>query len=326
MDARPAAIAFVLLLGAAPLRSQQAGETATANSVTALVGRGNQLYLAENYKGAIGPYQRALDLEKQKATLTPALFRALVDNLGMSYGMTGDLNRAKETFEYGISRDPTYPIFHYNQACTYAEMDDLNSALAELSLAYKYKQNMNAGEEFPDPRIDDSFQRYMKNPRFLDFLASAEKQPAGEGGPAQTSSTPPAIRGTLVHAGVGPIAGAQVILQVFNDEACAKLFDASKPSADDSARLARCSRDLFTVQSNDSGEFVFAGVQPGWYAVRFLWNIEPKPSKGPSADHIDGFLVLYAAQPDVTGRYDTLSQGPAFHFNGAKDYRTDFSY
>ncbi|HXZ19211.1 MAG TPA: hypothetical protein VEG63_04635, partial [Candidatus Acidoferrales bacterium] len=83
---------------------------------------------------------------------------------------------------------------------------------------------------------------------------------------------------------------------------------------------------LFTVLSNEKGEFVFSGVQPGWYAVRFLWNIEPKPSSGPSADHISGFLVIYAAQPDVSGRYDTLSQGPAFHFDAVRDYSIEFKY
>ena len=322
---RPAAFALPFLFAASLFAAQQKGQPAAVapandDPVMTLVGRGSQLYLAEDYKGAIGPYQKALDLEKQKSTLSSTMFRVLVDNLGMAYGMTGDLKHAEETFDYGISRDPTYPLFHYNQACTYAEMDDLDRALAQLGLAYKYKQNMTPGEEFPDPRTDDSFQRYMKNRRFLDFLKAKEQQPA------PNSSVPPAIRGTLLRAGTVPIAGAQVILQVFNDEACAKLFDRRSDSPEDSGKLAKCSRDLFTVYSNEKGEFVFAGVQAGWYAVRFLWNIEPKPSTGPSADHIAGFLVLYAAQKDVSGRYDTLSQGPAFQFDAAQDYRIEFKY
>jgi len=188
---------------------------------------------------------------------------------------------------------------------------------------------MIPGEEFPNPRTDDSFQRYMKNQRFLDFLKSVEPQPAGKTGPPQAgldSSSPPAIRGTLLRPGGAAIANAQVTLQAFSDEACAKLFDLRSDSAEDAAKLSRCSRDLFTVQTNEKGEFVFAGIQPGWYAVRFLWNIEPKPSSGPSADHISGFLVVYAAQRDVSGRYDTLSQGPTFHFDAGQDYSISFKY
>lgn len=294
---------------------------------------GSRLYQAQRYQEAIAPYQKALDLEKQKPALSPDFFRVLGDNLGIAYALSGDLKHAKEVFEYGVSRDPTYPLFHYNLACAYAEMDDLGRALPELRLAYQYKQNMIPGEEFPNPRTDDSFQRYMRNPSFLDFLKSVEKQPDGKtespGGtpqPVPENSEPPAIRGTLLHAGGAPITGAQVTLQVFDDEACAKLLDLRSSSPEDAARLSKCSRDLFTVPSNDRGEFAFAGVQPGWYAVRFLWNIEPKPSKGPSADHIEGFLVVYAAQKDVSGRYDTLSQGAAFLFDAAQDHRIQFKY
>jgi len=330
---RSTVLALALLFVACPLFSHQKSQPDSVPSATdpaaSFVAQGSKLYLAQKYKQAIGPYQKALDLEKQKSTLSPDLVRMLVDNLGISYGLTGDLKHSREVFEFGIARDPTYPIFHYNLACTYAEMDDLDRALSELGLAYRYKQNTMAGQEFPDPRLDDSFQRYLKNRRFLDFLKSVEQQPAGKNGSspaAQDSSNPPAIRGTLLHTAAEPIAGAQVTLQVFDDEACAKLFDAQSDSPQDSEKLSTCSRDLFTVQSDAKGEFVFSGVQPGWYAVRFLWNIDPKPSSGPSADHISGFLVIYAAQPDVSGRYDTLSQGPAFHFDAARDYSIEFKY
>ena len=331
---RMAPFALAVLFAVSPVASRQKSQTPALtpppeDPVMVLATRGSKLYLAENYKEAIGPYQQALDLEKQKHTLSPANFRVLVDDLGTAYEMTGDLKRARDTFDYGTSRDPTYPLFHYNLACTFAEMDDLDRTLSELRLAYEDKQNMIPGEEFPDPRTDDSFQRYMKNPRFLDFLKSVEKRPDGKEVSPQAAldnSDLPAIRGSLVKAGGAPIAGAQVNLQVFSDEACARLFDARSTSPKDSRTLSECTRDLLRVQSNEKGEFVFAGIQPGWYAVRFLWNIEPKPSRGPSADHIGGFLVVYAAQKDVSGRYDTLAQGPTFHFDAARDYRTDFKY
>lgn len=330
---RPAWFVVTILFAVGPLFARQKGQNPAApgpvDVVTALVGRGSQLYLAGNYKEAIVPYQQALVLEKQNSTLSSGMFRVLVDNLGVSYGLTGNLKRAQETFEYGITKDPTYPLFHYNLACTFAERDDLDHALGELGLAYQYKQNMLPGEEFPDLRTDDSFQRYLKNRRFLDFLKSVEQPRATSSDSAQDAQASPelpAIRGRLLRAGSVAIAGAQVVLQMFDDERCAKLFEIHSESPQDTEKLSQCSRDLFTTESNANGEFVFAGVQAGWYAVRFLWNIEPKPSSGPSADHIDGFLVLYAAQKDASGRYDTLSQGPAFHFDAAKDYRIDFKY
>jgi hypothetical protein len=58
-----------------------------------------------------------------------ANLQVLVDNLGMAYGITGDLKKASEIFEYGLSKDDTYPMFYYNLACTYAEMNDLDNTI-----------------------------------------------------------------------------------------------------------------------------------------------------------------------------------------------------
>ncbi|PYV71966.1 MAG: hypothetical protein DMG96_27535 [Acidobacteria bacterium] len=90
-----------------------------------LLQQASRLYLQHDYKGAIGTYSQALELEKVNAKLDKTLWYVLIDNLGMSYGITGDLQEAKETFDYGVSKDPTYPLFYYNLACTYAEMNDV---------------------------------------------------------------------------------------------------------------------------------------------------------------------------------------------------------
>jgi Tfp pilus assembly protein PilF len=88
----------------------------------------------------------------------------------MSYGISGDLKKAKETFEYGLSKDPDYPMFHYNMACTFAEMNDEDNAIAFLKSAFKNKENMIAGEVMPDPSNDSSFTRFMKDEKFLNAL------------------------------------------------------------------------------------------------------------------------------------------------------------
>jgi len=148
-------------------------------------------------------------------------------------------------------------------------------------------------------------------------LAAQQQPPAGL----------PAIRGTLLRSSGAPIAGAQVILQSLDGEDCAKLFNNKKEkSPKDAAKLSKCAHDLFTIETNEKGEFSFAGVQAGWYDVRFLWNIEPKPAQSPSADTVGDFLVIYAGHKDVTGRFDTLSQGDAFQFDAARDYSISFKY
>jgi len=136
-----------------------------------LVEQGSRFYLQHDYKGAIGPYSHALELEKANPKLEKSLWYVLVDNLGMSYGITGDLQKAKETFEYGVSKDPTYPLFHYNLACTYAEMGDAAEAGNFLKKAFEYKANFLPGESMPDPRKDDSFKKLMKNNKEFRELA-----------------------------------------------------------------------------------------------------------------------------------------------------------
>ena len=88
------------------------------------------------------------------------------DNLGMAYGISGNLKDAKATFEYGISHDPQYPLFHYNMACTYAELNDKVNAMEQLTKAFELRANAIPGEKMPDPRKDDSFARFMKDPEF----------------------------------------------------------------------------------------------------------------------------------------------------------------
>src|SRR5256714_1056193 len=135
-----------------------------------LMEQASRFYLEGDYQRAIPPYQKSLDREKSNRTLSDTIWRVLVDNLGMSYGISGNLKKAKETFEYGLSKDAKYPVFHYNMACTYAEMDDVDNAIEYLRHAFQYKDNMIKGETFPDPWTDDSFQRFMKNDKFVSAL------------------------------------------------------------------------------------------------------------------------------------------------------------
>jgi len=161
----------MLVMLAAPAIGQdtadlKAGDPETRN----LMEQGSRFYLDHDFKRAIPPYQKALDREKANRTLSDTLWRVLIDNLGMAYGISGDLKKAKETLEYGLAKDPKYPMFHYNLACTFAEMNDVDKAILSLQQAFQYKQNMIRGERFPDPWTDDSFQRFMNNDKFVSAL------------------------------------------------------------------------------------------------------------------------------------------------------------
>jgi hypothetical protein len=132
---------------------------------------GNALYRQNNYAQAIPAYQKAFELEKAEPQLDRTLWRVLIDNLGMAYGMTGHLKEARATFQQGIQADPTYPMFHYNMACTFAEMNDLDHAMQSLTTAFRHRRNQSPGDkEMPNPLQNSSFQRFMKNETFRNLV------------------------------------------------------------------------------------------------------------------------------------------------------------
>ena len=127
---------------------------------------GNILYRQRNYAKAAAQYEQALASENQRASLPRNSWIVLVDHLGMSYGISGDLAKSKQLYEWAIPREPGYPLFYYNLACSFAEMGDLEKAIANLRLAYQCKQNALPGESVPDPRTDSSFAKLLSNPEF----------------------------------------------------------------------------------------------------------------------------------------------------------------
>src|SRR4029077_11704329 len=132
---------------------------------------GNALSRQYEYARAIAPYQKAFELEKEEPQLDRTLWRTLIENLGMAYGMTGHLKEAKAIYGEGIQADPTYPMFHYNLACAFADMNDLDHAMQSLKTAFRHRKNQNSGETvMPDPRQSLSFQRFMKDDNFRDLV------------------------------------------------------------------------------------------------------------------------------------------------------------
>ena len=133
---------------------------------------------AKNFANAAAYYQRALDTLDSSASNTNTR-RFLVDQLSMSYGMSGDMARSRKIDEDAIARDADYPIYYYDLACADAEAGKADAARVHLQQAFDRRQNVLPGETFPDPATDDSFARLKDDKAFWDFVTQisvAEKK------------------------------------------------------------------------------------------------------------------------------------------------------
>src|SRR5262245_10710806 len=80
--------------------AQGASVTTVQKTSMQYLAEGSKYYMEGDYKGAIVPYQKALDLEKQDRKLERKFWIVLIDNLGMAYGITGDIKSSFAVFEY----------------------------------------------------------------------------------------------------------------------------------------------------------------------------------------------------------------------------------
>ena len=128
---------------------------------------GRGYFMNEDYKNAVKYYEKALSSEKENSQLDKGKWGILIDELGVANLRAKNFRRAEEIFLYGISRDEHHALFYYNLACVYAETDDLDNALLNLRKAFEYRSPY---EGMPDPMKDASFERFLKNERFIKTL------------------------------------------------------------------------------------------------------------------------------------------------------------
>ncbi len=138
---------------------------------------GSAPYLLGKFALAIPHYEQALALEQANPTLDRPLWQLLIHNLGTAYGRTESFGRAKATFDYGLSKDPANPMWHYELARTYAGMNDRDKMLQALDTAFFHHRNRQGDKQMPDPRQDVSFSRFLLDPAFR-RLAESLMQPA----------------------------------------------------------------------------------------------------------------------------------------------------
>ena len=136
------------------------------------------LYSMHNYKGAGPIFEAALTkLHEEHPGNEKTMTRVLTDQAGMSYGMSGDISKARAIFQNAISDDPDYPLYYYNLACADAEEKNLQGAQAHLQQAFDRKANVIASESMPDPTKDDSFLPYRNDKKFWAFVESLQAKP-----------------------------------------------------------------------------------------------------------------------------------------------------
>jgi hypothetical protein len=129
------------------------------------------LYEAHMYKAAAPVFETALaKLSENPGKDARTMKRVATDQAGMAYGMSGDIQKARATFDKAIAEDPDYPMYYYNLACADAEEKNLVDARKHLQEAFKRKANVVPGESMPDPTADDSFLPYRNNKEFWIFL------------------------------------------------------------------------------------------------------------------------------------------------------------
>jgi hypothetical protein len=132
------------------------------------------LYKAHMYKAAAPVFEMALQKLRENpdsSNLDPkTMRRVVIDQAGMSYGMSGDIPKARAIFDKAIAEDPDYPMYYYNLACADAEEKKLPEARSHLQQAFARKANGIPGEAMPDPTKDDSFTPYRDNKDFWTFV------------------------------------------------------------------------------------------------------------------------------------------------------------
>jgi len=140
------------------------------SNILAQIYLGQSLYMQKKYAQSVAPFEKPRDLEASGMKLNPDQHRILVDQLVIAYGISGNLKKAHSLLDDAIRQDPDYPLNYYNLACAFAEEGDKAKMLANLSMAFQRKDHVLKGEQMPDPRTDDSFQKYVHDDDFVKLM------------------------------------------------------------------------------------------------------------------------------------------------------------
>lgn len=118
------------------------------------------------YDNAAEEFKKALALDDAQHKLSRNERDALLDSIGLMQALGRHFDDAIATYKAALGEHAEYALFEYNLACSYAEKGDLDSALLHLKKAWELKDTMPRGQNFPDPRKDESFRKFWGDSRF----------------------------------------------------------------------------------------------------------------------------------------------------------------
>jgi tetratricopeptide (TPR) repeat protein len=165
--------AFEQILASVRLLPDQSGIKAAAQTQetsSSLMAQGDEAREQSNYAAAARSYERAFALEKATRTFPDDMFLDLISRLGFAYRMNGNLAKAKDTLDYGLAQNSDYPIFHYDMACVYAQMGDVDQSVGHLRTAYQHRAKVAPTQLPAYPAEDGCFSKIANDPRFVDAV------------------------------------------------------------------------------------------------------------------------------------------------------------
>ncbi|HEY6348268.1 MAG TPA: hypothetical protein VI636_02550 [Candidatus Angelobacter sp.] len=142
---------------------------------SSLMAQGDEAREQVNYASASRFYERAFVLEKANRTFDNDMYLDLISRLGFAYRINGNLAKAKETLIYGLSQNSNYPIFHYDLACTYAQMGQIDESLGHLNTAYQHRAKVAPTQLPAYPAEDTCFQKIATDPRFVNAVQKLDQ-------------------------------------------------------------------------------------------------------------------------------------------------------
>ncbi|HEX8458809.1 MAG TPA: hypothetical protein VF656_16050 [Pyrinomonadaceae bacterium] len=142
--------------------------TDTSNPLTSFdyFYKGRTYLLQGRQAQAAANFNLALSLEQKERRLDNTRRRILVGHLVDIYAAAGARARVRELLEYGISQDPTFPLFHLGLAHHYASEGDVAKTIAALEKAYQYRKNDRRTTFWIDPMKEPAFERFRKDETF----------------------------------------------------------------------------------------------------------------------------------------------------------------
>ncbi len=143
-------------------------DTSTPTSSFDYLYKGKALIRQKRYAEAAADLNLAFEMERKRRQLDAFNLRTLIGHLLDIYSATGDRARVRELLDYGVSNDPTSPIFHLGLAYYYAAQGDMDNTIAALEKAHSHRNNdrRTRGFAWIDPLSHPAFEPFRKNEKF----------------------------------------------------------------------------------------------------------------------------------------------------------------